>query len=203
MTTPLARGVGVGLELEDVGLQQDHLEQLVDVEALLRRDVHEDVGAAPLLGHDLVLGEHLADLVGIRAVLVDLVDGDDDRHAGGLGVVDGLDGLRHDAVVGGDDEHDDVGGVGAAGTHGGERLVARGVDEGDLLAVVRDHGRTDVLRDAAGLGRRDAGLTDGVEQRRLAVVDVTHDGDDRRTRLEVLGLVVEDELPRPPLPARR
>ena len=57
-----------------------------------------------------------------------------------------------------------------------------------------DDRRTDVLRDAAGLGRRNAGLADGVEQRRLAVVDVTHDGDDRRTRLEVLGLVVEDEL---------
>ncbi len=56
--------------------------------------------------------------------------------SGGLGVVDGLDRLRHDAVVGGDDEHDDVGRVGAAGTHGGERLVARGVDEGDLLAVL-------------------------------------------------------------------
>ena len=110
-----------------------------------------------------------------------------------LRVVDGLDRLRHDAVVGGDDQHDDVGRVGAAGTHGGERLVARRVDEGDLLAVLVHDRRTDVLRDAAGLGRGDAGLADRVEQRRLAVVDVTHDGDDRRTRLEVLGLVVEDE----------
>ena len=77
-------GVGVGLELEDVGLEQDHLEQVVDVQALLRRDVDEDVGAAPLLRHDLVLGEHLANLLGVGAVLVDLVDRDDDRHAGGL-----------------------------------------------------------------------------------------------------------------------
>ena len=30
-------------------------------------------------------------------------------HVGGLGVVDGLDRLGHDPVVGGDDEHDDVG----------------------------------------------------------------------------------------------
>ena len=110
-----------------------------------------------------------------------------------LRVVDGLDRLRHDAVVGGDHEDDDVGDVRAAGTHGGERLVARGVDEGDLAAVLVDHRRADVLGDAAGLGRGDAGLADGVEQRRLAVVDVTHDGDDRRTRHEVLGLVLEDE----------
>ena len=44
----------------------------------------------------------------------------------------------------------------------------------------------DVLRDAAGLALADVGLTDGVQQSRLAVVDVTHDGDDRRTELEVV-----------------
>jgi hypothetical protein len=58
---------------------------------------------------------------------------------------------------------------------------------------VEDDARTDVLRDAAGLGLGDARLADRVEKRRLAVVDVTHDGDDRRTWLEVLGLVLEDE----------
>ena len=42
----------------------------------------------------------------------------------------------------------------------------------------------DVLRDAAGLARHHVGLADGVEKRRLAVVDVTHDGDDGRARLE-------------------
>ncbi len=36
-------------------------------------------------------------------------------------------------------------------------------------------------------------MTDGVEQRRLAVVDVTHDGDDRGARLKVGGIVVERE----------
>ena len=43
----------------------------------------------------------------------------------------------------------------------------------------------DVLRDAAGLAARDARAADRVEQRRLAVVDVTHDGDDRRTRQRI------------------
>ena len=36
-------------------------------------------------------------------------------------------------------------------------------------------------------------MTDGVEQRRFAVVDVAHDGDDRGARLEVGGIVVERE----------
>ncbi len=98
-----------------------------------------------------MLGELLHDAVGVRAVEVDLVDRDDDRHAGGAGVVDGLDRLGHDAVVGGDDQHGDVGDLGAAGAHGREGLVAGRVQEGDLLAVDLHLVGADVLGDAAGL----------------------------------------------------
>mgnify|MGYP003694227057 CR=1 FL=1 len=67
------------------------------------------------------------------------------------------------------------------GAHGGERLVAGRVDEGDLLAVGRRHLiGADVLGDAAGLAAGHVGLADGVEQRGLAVVDVAHDGDHGR-----------------------
>ena len=55
-----------------------------------------------------------------------------------------------------------------------------------LAARQRHVVRADVLRDAAGLARDDVRLADVVEQRRLAVVDVTHDRDDRRARLELL-----------------
>ena len=44
----------------------------------------------------------------------------------------------------------------------------------------------DVLRDAAGLAGGDVGLAHGVEQRRLAVIDVPHDRDHRRARLQML-----------------
>ena len=91
--------------------------------------------------------------------------------------------------------------LGAAGTHGGERLVARGVEEGDGLAVVVDLVGADVLGDAAGLAGGDVGLADRVEQRRLAVVDVAHDRDDRRALDEVLVVVVVDRSP--PRPRRR
>ena len=122
---------------------------------------------------------------------VDLVDGDDDRHLGGARVGDRLLRLRHDAVVGRDDEDGDVGHLRAAGAHRGERLVARRVEERDLPAVDVDLVRADVLRDAARFGRDDARVADRVEQRRLAVVDVAHDRDDRRARLELLVGVVE------------
>ena len=67
------------------------------------------------------------------------------------------------------------------GAHGGERGVAGRIDEGDLVAVALDLIGADVLGDAAGLAGDDVGLADGVEQRRLAVIDVAHDGDHRRS----------------------
>ena len=159
----------------------------------LGRDVDVLGLAAPLGRLEAELGHLGAHPRGVRALLVDLVDRDEDRHVGGAGVVDGLLGLRLDAVVGGDDDHRDVGDLGAAGAHGGERLVARGVEEGDRLAVVVDLVGADVLGDAAGLARGDLGLADRVQQRRLAVVDVAHDRDDRRALDEVLvGVVVVD-----------
>ena len=66
--------------------------------------------------------------------------------------------------------------------------------------IALDRPRADDLRDAAGLGGDDIGLdavvlADLVEQRRLAVVDVAHDGDDRRPRAEFLRLDVLEQLP--------
>ena len=126
--------VGVRLEIEQLGDEQDHLEQAVDVGALLGRDLDAHVLAAVFLDHDAVLGELLLDHIRLGGGKIDLVDRDHDRHAGRLGVIDRLDGLRHHAVVGGDHQHHDVGHLGAARAHGGEGLVAGRVEEADLLA---------------------------------------------------------------------
>ena len=157
-------------------------------------DVAEDGLAAPVLGLEAQVGELAADLVGLGALLVDLVDRDHHRDVGGLGVVDRLLGLRHDAVVGGDDDDRDVGDLGAAGAHRGERLVARGVEEGDRPPVLVDLVGADVLGDAAGLACGHLGLADRVEERGLAVVDVAHDRDHRRADDEILLGVVEGGL---------
>ena len=70
------------------------------------------------------------------------------------------------------------------------------VEEDDVLAVLgRDLGRADVLGDAAALARRDGRGADGVEQARLAVVDVAHDGHDRGAGDEVgVVLLLEQDL---------
>ena len=175
ITVPEAWSVGVGAQLLQLGDQQDHVEQVVEAFVGLGGDVAVDRLASPVLGREAVGGELVANPVRLRALLVDLVDGDQDRHVGGAGVVDRLFGLRHDAVVGGDDDDGDVGDLGAAGAHRGEGGVAGRVEEGDRLLVVMDLVGADVLGDAPGLAGGDLGLADRVEQRGLAVVDVAHD----------------------------
>ena len=188
----------------------------------LGRDVDELGVATPVGRRQALLGQLAAHAVGVGALLVDLVDRDHDRHAGGLGVVDRLDRLRHHAVVGGHHDHRDVGDLGAAGAHGREGLVAGRVEEGDRVVVVVDLVGADVLGDPARLAGGHLGLADRVEQRGLAVVDVAHDRDHRRAidqllvgvlvgrlGLGVLGgadhvdLLVEATRPAPRSPRRR
>ena len=128
------RTVRIGLQVQQLGLQMDGFEQLVEARLLERRDRHLERFARHALDDHLVLQQVQAHALRIGVRLVHLVDGHDHRHAGGLGVVDGFDRLRHDAVVGRHHQHHDVGDLGAARAHGGERLVARRVDERDLLA---------------------------------------------------------------------
>src|SRR6266508_3651830 len=165
--------------------EQHRLQQRVDVEPGLGRDVDEHRLAAVLLGDQAVLGELLAHLRRVGVGLVDLVHRDHDRHVGRLGVVERLDRLGHHAVVGRDDQPHDVGDLGTTGPHGGEGLMARGVDErdGPVFALVLDVHlvRADVLGDAAGLALDHVAGPDGVQQLGLAVVDVAHHGHHRWT----------------------
>ena len=107
---------------------------------------------------------------------IDLVDRHDRLDPGCPGVRDGFHGLWHDPVVGGHDKDHDVGDVGASCPKGGERFVARRVDEGDGAPVDFHLIGTDVLGDPTLLILDDAGLPDSVQQCRLAVVDMAHHG---------------------------
>ena len=116
-------------------------------------------------GLQSVLRQFLLDAIRIGVGLVDLVDGDDDRHACRARVFDGFDRLRHDAVVGRDDQHDHVGRFRAARAHHRERFVTGRVEKHDAARFVRIV-RTrhlhavgaDVLRDAAGFAGGDVRL---------------------------------------------
>ena len=88
---------------------------------------------------------------------------------------DGLTGLRHHAVVSRHHQDDDVGGLCTTGSHGGERLVARGVQKGDHAARGFNVVSPNVLGDATGFTGGHTGLADAVEQRSFAMVNVAHD----------------------------
>src|SRR4030095_3252137 len=137
-----------------------------------------------------MLQEILRDSLRVRVRQIDLVDRHDERHARIPRVRDRLDRLRHDGVVRGHDEYNDVGNLRTTSTHGRECFVAWRIEERDQLpSRQRDVVGTDVLRDAASLASHDVRLSDVVEERRLPVVDVTHDRDDRRSRDEILDFV--------------
>ena len=51
-----------------------------------------------------------------------------------------------------------------------------------MLVLNGDFVGADVLRDSAGFAFGDVGQANGVEQRGFTVIDVAHDGDNRRTR---------------------
>ena len=66
----------------------------------------------------------------------------------------------------------------------GKSLVARRIQEGDLPAFEVDFVGADVLGDAPGLSGDHVAFADVVEEGGLAVVHVSHDGDDWGTGLE-------------------
>ena len=167
-------------QLLQVRDDQDQLEQLVDPLLADRRDFRGGNLASPRLQQHAMVRELFADAVGVRVRLVDLVDRDDDRNLRRPRVVDRLDGLRHHAVISRDDEDHDVRGPGSPGAHRGERLVTGGVEEDDGAVVHFDPISTDVLGDPPGLSFGDLGLADGVQERRLSMIDVAHDRHDRR-----------------------
>ena len=135
--------------------------------------------------------------IGVRHV--HLVDRDNDGNSGGLGVVDRLPGLRHDAVIGRHDKDGNVRRLRASGPHCGERLVTRRVQERDGVVVVLDLVGADVLRDPADLLTNDVGLTNGVEKGGLPVVHVTQDGGYRGPGLVVLAGLFGPRVARGPV----
>ena len=177
------RGLRIGLEFEHLGLEGHGFEQVVESESTAGRDFHALDLATPVHGSKadvLQLALHPHD---VRGRKITLVDSNHELDTRSFGMTERFFRLRHDAVVCSDDENDDVGDIGTTGTHGRESGVTGGVDESDRLAVVEDAVGTDVLRDTASFTSGHRGLTQGVKQRGLTVIDVTHEGDDRSAQL--------------------
>ena len=185
MIRPEAGTFRKGLEIQDLRLEQDLFQQLLDADALLGRHLGKEDVAPPLFRDHAGLGQFPFYPFRVGIGFVDLVDGHHQGHSRGLGVVDGLGGLFHDAVVRRHHQHHQVRDLGAPGPHGGKGLMARSVqkDHFSLLFGQLHIVGADMLGDAAGFPFGDPGLANRVQKRSFAVVHVAHDGDHRGPRL--------------------
>ena len=129
-----------------------------------------------------MLGQLLFNVIRICARTVDFIDSYNDRYLCSLSMVDSLDGLRHYTVICCYNQNCNVGYLCAAGTHSGESLMARGIQEYNLLALVVYLISTDVLGNTAGLAGSNVGFTDSIQQGGFTMVNVAHNGNNRRTR---------------------
>ena len=170
---------GLAFELLDVRDEQDRLEQVVDALAGLRADGHERHVAAVLLDDDAALGELRLDAVRLGVGQVDLVERDDDRHlaARAWSIASTVWGMTPSSAA--------TTSTAISVTRAPRARIAvkaswPGVSRKTMRRPsVLDLAGADVLGDAAALAGRHRRRADGVEQARLAVVDVAHDGDDR------------------------
>src|SRR5438132_1108416 len=102
----------------------------------------------------------------------------------GFGVNNGFNGLRHEAIVGCDNEHNDIGDIRPPRAHRRKGSVPRRVDKGKCRAIVINAIGADMLSNAAGFARRDTGFANGVHQRCLAMINMSHERDNRCPQLE-------------------
>ena len=186
----LCKSVGIGFKLLHLGNEKHVLEELVDALTRLCRNGYAYNVAAPVLANEVVLGELFLYLVGVCTLFIHFVDSNDYLHSRGLCMVDGLNRLRHDTVVCGNYKDSDIGDVRTSCTHGCECLMSRSIEEGDVLALNVYLISTDVLCDAACLACGNVSVSDAVEDRGLAVVNVSHNYYYGAARLEVRIVVV-------------
>jgi hypothetical protein len=144
-------------------LQRHHLKQMINSGALGCRDRTNNRFSSPIFGSKTVLLQLFLNAIEVRTREIHLVDGHHDLYMRrGLGVINRFDRLRHDAVVGRNHQHNDVGDIRATRTHCGERGVPRCIDKRNLVAVMIDAVRSDVLRNPAGFASCDSRLSNRV-----------------------------------------
>ena len=175
----LGTAVWIGFEFEHLGFEKHFLKEFEHAFTLLSRDMLALVRTTPILYEDIHVGELLLDLIWVSTWFIALVDSENHWHTSCLRVVDSLDSLWHDRIVGSHNDNRNIRHLRTAGTHGSKRLVTRSIEESDVLTILQLHViRTNVLGDTTCLTSNHVGITDMVEERCLTVVYVTHDGYD-------------------------
>ena len=97
---------------------------------------------------------------------------------------------RHHAVIRRNHQYNNVRQIGPASAHRRKRRVTRRIKENNRLLLtahlVLDRIGAKVLGDTTRLARRHFGFANVIQQTGLAVIDMTHDRNNRGPRLELL-----------------
>ena len=159
----LCGSVGVSLEFFHLCNKSNHFKKIVKTFLCLCGNRNTRCIAAPLLRNKLILCELLFNIFGICADLIHFVDGNNNRYTCGFCMVDSLNCLRHDTVIGGYNEDCNIGNLSTSCTHCCECLMSGCVEECNRLAVYHNSVSTDMLCDTAGLACCYICVTDSVE----------------------------------------
>ena len=159
----LCGSVGVCLEFFHLCNKSNHFKKIVKTFLCLCGNRNTRCIAAPLLRNKLMLCELLFNIFGICADLIHFVDGNNNRYACGFCMVDSLNCLRHNTVIGGYNEDCNISNLSTSCTHCCECLMSRCVEECNRLAVYHNSVSTDMLCDTACLACCYICVTDSVE----------------------------------------
>jgi hypothetical protein len=155
--------IRVGPRLDELRLEGHRLEKLFEARLPGRRDLHGEHLTPELFRDQTVLHQPLPRHLRVGVGEIALVQSHHDRDIRRPGVIDRLDGLRHDALGHRNHQNHEVGHLGAAGPHGGECGVTRSIDERERLIVDGDPIGADVLSNASGFAGHHVGPAQGVE----------------------------------------
>ena len=137
--------------------------------------------SAPIFRNQFIFRQFLFYSLNIRIRLINLVDGNNNFNSGCLGMVNGLYRLWHHAIIRCHHKNGNIGGIRTTHTHCRKCLMSRCIQEGNLLSVDGYHISTNMLCDTARFAIGYLSVTDGIQQRCLTMIDMTHNADNRWT----------------------
>lgn len=127
--------IRIGLQLFHFGNQQNIFQQIIDTQLLLGRHGNHDGVTAVFFRNQSMLHEFLLDVIRICSGLIDLIDGYNNGNLGRFGMIDRLNRLGHNAVIGSHDKNRNIRNLGTACTHCRKRFMARCVKEYNFLPL--------------------------------------------------------------------
>ena len=188
---PFCITVWICFQFRYFSYQQNHFQQFFNPHTFFRGYRHHNGVAAPFFRNQTIIGQFLFDTVRVCFRFVNFVNCYDNWHTCCFCMVNCFDGLRHYTVVGSNYQNRNICYLCTTGTHRCKRFVTWSIQEGNFLSADFYLISTDMLCDTAGFGRGNMGRTNFVQQGCFTMVNMTHNGNNRRTMLQIFRFVFD------------